>query len=144
MKRSVFGALMTLIVACTLATSAVHGQSNQKLLKANVPFAFAIDSKQMPAGTYEVTRVGDHATLIAKADGSNKVLGIYQYAGLTKADETKLVFDKIGDHYFLRQIWSSSSGQGLEVPVSKLEREDLASNRGNGGGVVETVIVALR
>jgi len=144
MKRNVFGALMTLIVACTLSTPAVHAQNTNKMLRADIPFAFAVDSKQMPAGAYEVTKVGDRATLIETADHHNQVLGIYQYAGASKAGETKLVFDKIGSNYFLRQIWSSNSGQGLELPVSKLEKEETASNRGNGDGAVETVIVALR
>jgi len=145
MKRNVFGALMTLIVACTLSTPAVHAQNTNKMLKADVPFAFAIDSKQMPAGAYEVTRVGDRATLIETADHHNQVLGIYQYAESAKSSgQTKLVFDKIGSNYFLRQIWSSNSGQGLELPVSKLQKEEMSSNRGNGDGAVETVIVALR
>ena len=143
MKRNVLGALMTLIVAITIATPAVHAQS-QKMLTADVPFAFAIESKQMPAGAYEVSKVGDRATLIETADRHNQYLGIYQYAESTKSSETKLVFDKIGDHYFLRQIWSSNSGQGYQVPASKLEKEVLSATRSNDSGGIETVIVALR
>ena len=37
MKRNMFGALMTLIVACTLAVPVVHAQT---IMTANVPFAF--------------------------------------------------------------------------------------------------------
>jgi hypothetical protein len=70
-------------------------------------------------------------------------LSIYNYAGPSKADATKLVFHKVGDHYFLAQIWTSARGQGLAVPESKVEKELRASNSGSRGGV-ETVIVALR
>lgn len=143
MKRNILGALMTLIVAITIASPAVHAQS-QKMLTADVPFAFVIDSKQMPAGAYEVAKVGDRATLVESADHRNQVLAIYQYADSNKSFETKLVFDKIGDHYFLRQIWSSNSGQGYQVPSSKLEKEVLSATRSNDGGGIETVIVALR
>jgi hypothetical protein len=144
MKRNVFGALMTLIVAGTLASTAAYAQNNQTMLAANVPFAFSIDSKAMPAGAYEVAKVGDRATLIETKDHRSQVIGIYQYAESNKSAETKLVFDKVGDHYFLRQIWSSNSGQGLQLPTSKLEKEEMASNRANGSGEPETVIVALR
>ncbi|HVP54971.1 MAG TPA: hypothetical protein VMU45_08245 [Candidatus Eisenbacteria bacterium] len=139
MKRTLFGALMTLIVAFTVATPMVHAQT---IMTANVPFAFSVGDHQLPAGAYAVREM-DRATLIASKDGQDKVLGIYQYAGPSKADETKLVFDKVGDHYFLAQIWTSASGQGLQVPQSKLEKELRASNTEATGGA-ETVIVALR
>jgi hypothetical protein len=58
--------------------------------------------------------------------------------------ETKLVIDKVGDRYFLRQIWTSVHGQGLQLPESKLEKEVQASNRDSRGSGAETVIVAMR
>ena len=140
MKRSTFGALMTLIVAFTIAVPAVHAQ---KILTADVPFAFTVGSTPMPAGAIEVQQVGDSATLIETKDGSDHVLGLYAYAGPSKPGETKLVFDKIGDHYFLREIWSSAKGQGLAIPASKLEKEMMAANHEGGGGAAP-VIVALR
>ena len=141
MKRNMFGALMTLIAASVLVVPAVQAQ---RVLTADVPFAFTVGSSQMPAGAMEVQQVGDRATLIENADGSARVLGLYAYAGPSKAGETKLVFDKVGDRYFLRQIWTSARGQGLSVPESNLEKEIQASNREFGGGGAETVIVALR
>ena len=140
MKRNVIGALMTLIVAFTVTVPVINAQST--ILTANVPFAFNVGAKQLPAGAYAVREM-DRATLIQSRDGENSVLGIYNYAGTSKADETKLVFHKIGDRYFLAQIWTSAREQGLAVPESKLEKELRASNSGPQGGV-ETVIVALR
>ena len=139
MKRNMFGALMTLIVACTIAIPAVHAQTS---MNASVPFAFTVGDKQLPSGAYEVRDVG-RGTLIATRDGEFKVLGIYSYAGPAKPGETKLVFDKVGDKYFLRQIWTSVHGQGLQLPESKLEKEIEASNRDGGSGA-QTVIVAMR
>jgi hypothetical protein len=141
MKRNIFGALMTLIAASVLVVPAVHAQ---RILMADVPFAFTVTSSQMPAGAYEVQQVGDRATLIEARDGEDKVLGIYSNAGPSKAGETKLVFDKVGDRYFLREIWTSAKGAGLAVPKSKLEKEIQATNRGPGGGETETVVVAMR
>ena len=140
MKRNVIGALMMLIVAFTVAVPVVNAQST--ILTANVPFAFNIGAKQLPAGAYAVREM-DRATLIQSRDAENSVLGIYNYAGPSKADETKLVFHKVGDHYFLAQIWTSARGEGLALPESKMEKELRASNSVPQGGV-ETVIVALR
>ena len=140
MKRNLIGALMTLIVASSIAVPVVQAQ--QTILTANVPFAFNIGAKQLPAGAYAVREM-ERATLIQSRDGENSVLGIYQYAGPSKSDETKLVFHKVHDHYFLAEIWTSARGEGLSVPESKLEKEMRASNSGPQGGV-ETVIVALR
>ena len=143
MKRNIFGALMTLIVAFAIAVPTVHAQ-NAKMLSANVPFAFSADGKQLPAGAYEVREVGARATMIETQDGREKVLGIYQYAGPSKATESKLVFDKIGDSYFLREIWTSTRGQGLALPESKREQEVRASLREAGNEGAQTVMVALR
>ena len=140
MKRNVIGALMALIVASSIAVPVIQAQ--QTILTANVPFAFKVGDKQLPAAAYAVREMG-RATLIQSKDYKESVLGIYNDAGPSKADETKLVFNKVGDHYFLAQIWTSARGQGLAVPQSKLEKEMRASNSGPQGGV-ETVIVALR
>jgi len=127
-------------VAFSIAVPVIQAQ--QTLMTANVPFAFSVGDKQLPAGAYAVREM-DRATLIQSADSANSVLGIYYYAGPSKADETKLVFNRVGNHYFLAQIWTSARDQGLSVPQSKLEKEMRASNNGPQGGV-ETVIVALR
>jgi hypothetical protein len=143
MKRNgSFGALMTLIVAFAIATPAVYAQTT--VLSANVPFAFSVEQSQLPAGDYSVREVGDRATLVQAKDGSSHVMGLYSNAGPARSNESKLVFHKIGDRYFLTEIWTSTSNQGLHVPESRLEKEMTAANRATTGGGTETVIVALR
>ena len=141
MKRSAFGALVTLIVAFTIAAPTVYAQST--IMTANVPFAFIVGQSQLPAGSYAVREAGARATLIQSKDCRNHVLGLYNYAGPSKSDVTKMVFKKIGDHYFLSQIWTSARNQGLQVPPSSLEKELKAANSGVSGSE-EIVIVALR
>jgi hypothetical protein len=119
----------------------VNAQST--ILTANVPFAFSIGDKQLPAGAYAVREM-DRATLIQSRDGVNSVLGIYNYAEPSKDHATKLVFSKVGDHYFLAEICTSARGQGLQIPESKLEKELRASDSRPRGVGPETVIVALR
>src|SRR5215471_3742424 len=104
MKRNVFGALMTLILAAAIAVPAVYAQS-QITLTANVPFAFSIDGKSLPAGAYEVRELGSRATVIETKDGKNHAMGLYAPAGECKSGESKLVFHRVGDSYFLAEIW---------------------------------------
>lgn len=141
MKRNTLGALMTLIAALTIVAPTIHAQTT--ILTANVPFAFSVGQNQLPAGSYAVREIGDRATLIQSKDGRQHVMGLYNYAGPSKTDESKLVFDKVGDHYFLTQIWTSARSQGLKIPESKLEKEMRAASTGTTGGT-QTVIVALR
>lgn len=143
MKRNVIGALMTLIAAFTIAAPTIHAQSSITLM-ANVPFAFSVDGKQLAAGEYEVREIGSRATLIESKDGSDHVMGIYAYAGPSTPGVSKLVFHKVGNNYFLTEIWTSARGEGLAVPESKQEKEMTAQNRELGGGGPSTVIVALR
>ena len=140
MNRNVIGALMILMVAFSIAVPVVNAQST--ILTANVPFAFSIGDKQLPAGAYAVREMG-RATLVQSKDSVYSILGIYNYAGPSKVNNTKLVFERVGGHYFLAQIWTSARDQGLALPESKLEKEMRASNSGPQGAV-ETVIVALR
>jgi hypothetical protein len=43
------------------------------------------------------------------------------------SDATKLVFDRVGDQYFLREVWTEGANSGRQFPKSKLESE-LAMN----------------
>ena len=135
MKRNIFGALMTLIVASVIAVPAVHAQ---RILTADVPFAFTVSTTQMPAGAYEVAQLGDRATLIETRDGHDKVLGLYNSAGPSKAGETKLVFDRIGDRYFLSEVKTDAVCGRLAPP--RLERE-LAS--ASNQPVAAVIVAAL-
>jgi len=85
MKRNMFGALMTLIVAFTVAAPLVHAR--QTIMSANVRFAFSVGSNQLPAGAHEIREM-DRATWIASKDGQEHLLGLYAYAGPSKADQT--------------------------------------------------------
>jgi len=45
-------------------------------------------------------------------------------------DHGSLSFDRAGDKYYLRQIWTAGNSTGLECPKSRAEKEALvATNR---------------
>jgi hypothetical protein len=58
---------------------------------------------------------------------------------LTQPGTPRLVFHRYGDQYFLSQVWSSS-GQGNDIPLTRRERDLMASRITPD----EPVTVALR
>jgi hypothetical protein len=60
MKKSYSAVVLTLTCLLGLSISA-HAQDPEKIA-VNVPFDFVAGSKTLPAGTYSVSRVSDHAS----------------------------------------------------------------------------------
>jgi hypothetical protein len=55
------------------------------------------------------------------------------------ADHGYLVFDRYGDKYFLRQIWTAGNTAGLECPKTRVERETQEANNKQRPGLTELV-----
>jgi hypothetical protein len=99
MTRKLFALLFALgVTLCTAATA------NAQALKVNVPFDFVIDGKILPAATYTVLQSlpNDKRGLAFMGEGH----GIQTLATEfdTHVTGTKLVFSRIGDEYFLKDV----------------------------------------
>lgn len=97
-------------------------------IQANVPFAFAVGNTKLPAGKYEIKRFDDDVPNLLElisANGHTRVVFETENAE-TRADQaaskTELVFDKVGDQYFLARIWVAGSLSGIEMPKSRMEK----------------------
>jgi hypothetical protein len=99
MMKKMFALLFAMgVTLCTAATA------NAQALKVDVPFDFVIDGKILPAATYTVLQslpndkrglafMGeDHGILTLASEFDTQVTG------------TKLVFSRIGDEYFLKDV----------------------------------------
>jgi hypothetical protein len=123
------------------------GAYAQSYAKANVPFAFNIGAKQLPAGTYEIRVLSQSPNLIMirNPETTAAALSIARSEG-PRDTESKLVFDRIGTQYFLTEVWKGSGTAGMIVPTSKHEQElkkELQLAKGSAGGN-EKVVVALK
>lgn len=107
-----------------------HAQSDSHALSVNVPFGFELGSKHLPPGTYKVSQ--PLQSIVEISNGSDAAM-IITHGGQGKATKTsKLVFDRYGEHYFLRQVWfTPAENTYMECSESKAEklakRSDLAS-----------------
>jgi hypothetical protein len=117
--------LRTYLLACTLGTvamvSASHGFAQSNEMRVNVPFAFQSGSQSMAAGVYRVTIESEHLILLRGGSTSGFVHTNPQIG--KAAAKGKLVFQRYGNHYFLREVWASQSDTGQKCVKTKLERE---------------------
>jgi hypothetical protein len=136
MKKQLY-MVITIIALVTMA-----GLSNAKAqtpssveVKANIPFAFGVGSKTMPAGEYTIrcTNPNSHikVLLIRSSDKPESALVITQSVIGKTQDDAKLVFYRYGDQYFFAQVWLPSDSMGMQAPKSRREKQmarELAAN----------------
>ena len=116
--------LRSILLALTVLSLATAAQAQTTNVKASIPFDFVIGSHAYPAGEYTVKSLSQSSAAIRidNADESENrmTLSIACQKG-QPASQTTLVFQRMGDNYFLYQIWTEGSSLGREFPMSKAE-----------------------
>ncbi len=110
-------------LALLAATQTVRAQEP---LLVNIPFAFTAGQMTLPAGEYRVQdlRAGSTVLLIQRTDRSAATLVTsFATSANRRRDQTKLIFHRYGNHYFLAQVWIEGSSRGREIPKSAKEKE---------------------
>ena len=143
MKRNLIGILSLVVLAVLISSTGAFAQA---YAKATVPFAFNVGSAQLPAGTYEikVENTSAGAIQIRNGETSDSALSITRYE-TPRNTSAKLVFHRVGNHYFLAEVWKGPDADGMIVPTCKQEKElekELRASNGHSGGY-EEVVVAL-
>ena len=117
MKRITAIALFAL---ATLVAGTAKAQNHS--VKATVPFDFAVGNAHIPAGTYTVSSTGSSSIVRLQNDSAKvNVFGI-GFADGKQSQTSKLVFDRYGDRYFLREILCARGDMNVQLPVSKSEK----------------------
>jgi hypothetical protein len=138
MKRNIYGALAILAAALVVSVPFVQAQSR---VNADVPFAFSLQDKAMPAGNYQIFAVSDRVLEVWNLDAQHGQLLAKQISVQSKDQSPKLVFHRYGDQYFLSQIWDGQSDTGIQLAESKREKETKMAGLSSA---FETVIVAMK
>jgi hypothetical protein len=115
--------LMTAALAL-LATTAASAQTIR--VKVTVPFDFSISHATLPAGQYVVTSADLQGEILAIRNLDSRATKLVLSNACTSgksASQTKFVFHRYGNHYFLSQIWMEGSDRGRELPQSAREKE---------------------
>jgi hypothetical protein len=120
MKRNLITILSLVVMSMMFNATGAYAQS---FAKADVPFAFDVGAAQLPAGTYEIKALSQSGNqiMIQNSKTNASAVSIARRDG-SRNTESKLVFDRIGNQYFLSAVWKDS-GAGMIVPTSKHEQE---------------------
>ena len=105
MKRHIFLAIIILAGAFTISAQAQTAVT--QIAVANIPFAFNVGNKTLPAGKYTISVLNptsDRRVLqIRSTNGrSSAMIQTNSVIGNT-SDDAKLVFQRYGDRYFFAQ-----------------------------------------
>lgn len=115
--------LFALCAVSALMVSMAAAQTSRSLL-VDVPFPFIAGKTLLDAGVYQVEMPSQAAIRIGKAKGRSGVFLMVSGKGQSMANVApRLIFNKYGESYFLSQIWNLKDRVGLEVPLSRQEKE---------------------
>ena len=108
-----------------LTFSAAFGQSDRQTI-IHIPFNFTVGEKSFPAGKYVIERNRNNSDTVwvikQKDDNGSAILLTQPVRANDVVEQTRLVFNRYDDLYFLSEFWTVGSQTGHQVPVSKQER----------------------
>jgi len=108
-----------------LTFSYVLAQSDRQTI-INIPFNFSVGEKSFPAGKYVIERNrqdSDTVWVIRHKDNSGKAVMLTNPVRANDTlEETKLVFSRYDDLYFLSGFWIAGSNTGREIQISNKEK----------------------
>jgi hypothetical protein len=128
---TMFAGIIALAFASALAVSA----QNSRTLVVNIPFDFTVKGKTLPAGEYILGRASTVDTtglMIKRRDGEASAIVLTKSVQAAEnQNESRLVFSRYGEQYFLSEVWTSGDQKGRELYKTKRERAleiELAKN----------------
>ena len=136
---------IAIVIMCGVSAISSHAQTTASpTLRAEIPFAFTVGEKSLPAGVYTVrvlNPTSDRKTLqIRSEDG--RVSAMVQTLGVngTLSDDAKLVFHRYGKQYFFAQAQMAGETTSLAATKTRAERAtQRAMKRPNSNTVVAIV-----
>jgi hypothetical protein len=123
MKKQSFLMAGVLMLSSMAATQVARAQD---AMVVDIPFAFTAGNATLPAGEYRVQKLDRNSAvlLVHCWDARASALVITNAAQAKETQtESKLVFNRYGNRYFLSQVWNAGSIRGRQLPISPREKE---------------------
>jgi hypothetical protein len=121
MKVNLFRLMVFATLAILLGPLA-HAQAVP--VRAKIPFDFLVGERVYPAGEYVVQPVRNDSYSLFVRNEHTKASAVtlsYPLSAPEPAKQTMLVFHRVGNTYFLYQIWAGDSRVGRQVAISRTE-----------------------
>jgi hypothetical protein len=108
------------------ATASTRVAQAQELLVVNIPFDFVAGNIPLPAGEYSIRVSAPERTLFLidrKDAAASTFINTNSVATTEIQTESKLIFNRYGDRYFLSQVWTAGNSRGRQLLKSAREKE---------------------
>jgi len=135
--------LPAVIGVIALAEAPARAQLPEEL-KFRTVFPFVVGNRELPAGTYEIQRIGDDQFLYL-VRGTKSAIIETNFVGkppALNASSGEVIFRRYGDTLVMEEVWDPSSATGI-VSTVKFKGEAAALDRAGhvAQNVPSTVIV---
>jgi hypothetical protein len=124
--NKLFVSIRTKLFVCAFAAVALASASQAFAqgteLKVKVPFAFESGSQHYPADTYTIHFESSHILLLQGHSIGGFVM-TSSAESMKPAETGKVVFQRYGDRYYLRQVWTAGSTTGNECVKTREEKQ---------------------
>ena len=108
-----------------LTFSSAFGQSDRQTI-IHIPFNFSVGEKSFPSGKYVIERNrnnSDTVWVIRNRETDRSAIVVTRSARANDVvEETRLIFNRYDDLYFLSEFWIAGGQNGHEVPASSREK----------------------
>ena len=120
---------LTFLILAAAASLGLAAQSGFPRMTAKVPFAFEMNGKQMPAGSYDLQYTSDrpYATVRHAATGRAFLFEVRKTSGV-RLDRSAFSFDRRADRYILTAVSDRVTGYSIVLPRGRAARE-MANNQ---------------
>jgi hypothetical protein len=133
--------VLAIAVGANIPASQALGQAPR--VAADIPFDFQNGSDHLPAGRYIVSINSEHLMSLQGTKATSMALSRVEINSKPAANG-KLVFDKYGSRYFLREVWLANQGEHQVLAQSKAEkRQQNALNATERDGTEVAVLIPL-
>lgn len=126
MKRHVCTAIAIIFVYGVLVVGVSAQTGGSPTMRADIPFAFTVGEKSLPAGVYVVSILNpasDRPALrVRSVDGRSSAIVQTVGVGGNRAENSKLVFRRYGDRHFFAQAQMGGNGTSLATAKTRAER----------------------
>lgn len=127
MKKQIAAIVILLTFFLVLNAVSVNAQTNQKIT-VEIPFRFMVVGDKYEAGQYVIEQLdAQNDPFTMTLDGANiaekKVFITQSLQSETSVENVQIVFSKYDDTYFLSEIWTGNTKDGLRIPMGRIERK---------------------
>lgn len=135
------------IIALAFVSAVASSAQNSHSTVVDIPFDFTVKGKSLPAGEYIISRssAADSTGLkIQRRDGrGNAIVLSRSIQNGERARESRLVFNRYGEQYFLSQVWTLGETEGRQLYKTGRERS-LEVELAKANTRAETVVLVSR